>query len=127
MNIASAFARFLIALIFFVFGLNVFLHFIPMPPPSGLAGDFMKAMFFSGYMNVVGALEVAGAILLLFKNRTPLALILLIPVIVNIVLFHIFMAPSGLPMAVVVTVLSLVVLWDYRPVFLPILNGTSER
>ena len=107
MKIASTIARYLLGFIFLVFGLNGFLHFIPMPPPSGLAGQFMGALFVSHFLVVVFLLQLIPAILLLINRYVPLALVLLGPVIVNIVLFHAFMAPSGLPLAVVVTVLWL--------------------
>jgi hypothetical protein len=107
MKIASAIARYLLGFIFLVFGLNGFLHFIPMPPPSGLAGQFMGALFVSHFLVVVFLLQLIPAILLLINRFVPLALVLLGPVIVNIVLFHAFMAPSGLPLALVVTVLWL--------------------
>ncbi len=105
MKIASTIARYLLGFIFLVFGLNGFLHFIPMPPPSGLAGQFMGALFVSHFLVVVFLLQLIPAILLLINRYVPLALVLLGPVIVNIVLFHAFMAPSGLPLALVVTVL----------------------
>jgi hypothetical protein len=107
MKIASTIARYLLGFIFLVFGLNGFLHFIPMPPPSGLAGQFMGALFVSHFLVVVFLLQLIPAILLLINRFVPLALVLLGPVIVNIVLFHAFMAPSGLPLALVVTVLWL--------------------
>jgi putative oxidoreductase len=107
MKIASTIARYLLGFIFLVFGLNGFLHFIPMPPPSGLAGQFMGALFVSHFLVIVFLLQLIPAILLLINRYVPLALVLLGPVIVNIVLFHAFMAPSGLPLALVVTVLWL--------------------
>ena len=117
MKILTIIARSLLGLIFVVFGLNIFLHFIPMPPPEGLAGDFMKALFVSHYMYVVGALQVIGGALLLAGRFVPLGLTLLGPVIVNILCFHIFMAPSGLPLAIVVSVLALFLLGSYRANF----------
>src|SRR5213594_2015018 len=118
MRTANLIARFLLGLIFVVFGSNIFLHFIPMPPlPATLAGDFSKALAQSHYMDVVGLLQVIGGLLLLIGRYVPLGLTLLGPVIVNILLFHIFLAPSGLPLAVVVAILSLFLLWRYRTNF----------
>ena len=116
MKIATIIARSLLGLIFVVFGLNMFLHFIPTPPPpQGPARDFMMALFVSHYLYVVGALQVAGGVLLLIGRKVPLGLILL--VIVNILCFHILMAPAGLPMAIVVSLLALFLLWRYREHF----------
>ncbi|HEX4130210.1 MAG TPA: hypothetical protein VHZ24_09210 [Pirellulales bacterium] len=105
MNIVRLIARLLLGLIFTVFGFNGFLHFIPMPPPEGLAGEFMGAIFGSGYWIAIFAVQVVGGVLLLSGQFVPLALTLLGPVIVNILLFHACMEPKGLPPAIVVAVL----------------------
>jgi putative oxidoreductase len=117
MKITTVIARFLLGLIFLVFGLNGFLHFIPSPPPSGIAGQFAGALFVSNYLVVVFLLQIVSAILLLLNRYVPLALTLLAPIIVNILLFHILMAPSGLPLAIVVTVLWIVVFLSVRSAF----------
>ena len=110
MKIAATIARLLLGIIFLVFGLNIFFHFIPMGPmPTGAMGQFAGALFSSHYIYVVGVFQVVPAILLLINRYVPLGLTLLAPVIVNIDLTHIFMAPSGLPMAGVVTLLWIVV------------------
>src|ERR1700751_2630595 len=115
MKIATISARSLLGLIFVVFGLNMFLHFIPMPPPpEGPARDFMTALFMSHYLYVVGALQVGGGALLLIGRKVPLGLTLLGPVIVNILCFHVFLEPLGLSMAIVVSALALFLLWGCR-------------
>ena len=105
MKIASLIARILLGLIFLVFGLNGFLRFIPMPPPTGLAGQFFAAIFVSHYWVVIFGVQVLGGLLLLANRFVPLALVLLGPVIVNIFFFHALMAPAGLPLAIVVVLL----------------------
>ena len=117
MRIITVIARFLLGLIFLVFGLNGFLHFIPMPPPSGIAGQFMGALFVSNYLVVVFLLQIIAAVLLLINRYVPLALTLLAPIIANILLFHILMAPSGLALAIVVTALWIVVFLSVRSAF----------
>ena len=117
MKILTIIARSLLGLIFVVFGSNAFLNFIPMPPPRGLAGDFMKALFASHYFYVVVVLQIAGGALCLLGRFVPLGLTLLGPVIVNILLFHIFLEPSGLPLAVVVSALQLFLVWANRQAF----------
>src|SRR5712675_1998237 len=102
MKIVTIIARSLLGLLFVVFGLNAFLQFIPMPPPKGLLGDFTKALFVSHYFYVVAVLQIAGGALCLLGRFVPLGLTLLGPVIVNILLFHLFLAPEGLPLALVV-------------------------
>src|SRR5262249_35467186 len=105
MKIASTIARYLLGLIFLTFGLNGFLHFIPMPPPMGVAAQFLGALFVSRFYVVLFLLQIVPAVLLLVNRYVPLALTILAPVIFNILCIHIFMAPAGLPLAVVVTVL----------------------
>ena len=117
MKIASLIARYLLGLIFFVFGLNGFLQFLHMPPPTGLAAQFAGALFVSHYMAIVFALELISGALLLVNRYVPLALVLVGPVIVNILLFHAFMDPSGLPLAVVAVVLWLLVFAGVRTAF----------
>jgi len=115
MKYAIIIARVLLGLVFAVFGSNAFLHFIPMPPMQGDAGAFMGALFNSGFIYAIATLQVAGGLLLLMGGRfVPLGLTLLGPVIVNIVLYHIFLDRSGLPIAIVVSVLALFLLWIYR-------------
>ena len=103
---------------FVVFGSNAFLHFIPMPPPpQNLAGDFVKVFIGSGYVYVVGALQVIGGLPLLIGRFVPLGLTILGPIIVNILLFHLLMAPEGIVMGMIVTALFLFLVWRYRDAF----------
>jgi putative oxidoreductase len=123
MKIATIIARTLLGLIFVVFGLNAFFNFIPMPPPKGeLAGDFMKALFVSHYLYAVKCFEISGGLILLSGRFTPLGLTLVGPVIVNILFFHTFLDPSGLPLAFVLVMLALFLLWRNRSAFAGLLR-----
>jgi putative oxidoreductase len=117
MKIAALIARILLGLVFLVFGLNGFLNFIPGALPSGAAGQFVSSLAQSHYDLVVSALQVAGGVLLLLNRYVPLALVLLGPVIVNIVLFHLLMYPSGLPLAIPVVILWGIVFFRHRQYF----------
>ena len=118
MRIVTLIARLLLGLIFVVFGLNGFLNFINMGPmPSGLAGQFLGALAQSHYFWVVAALQVAGGVLLLVNRFVPLALVLLGPVIVNIILYHVFLNPSGAALAIVGVILWGIVFYSYRQYF----------
>jgi uncharacterized membrane protein YphA (DoxX/SURF4 family) len=115
MKYAIIIVRVLLGLMFTVLGSNAFLHFMPVPELQGQAGAFIGALASSGYIYVIGALQVLGGLCLLIGNRfVPIGLTLLGPVIVNIVLYHIFFDPSGLPMAIVISILALFLLWIYR-------------
>ncbi len=122
MKYAIIIARLLLGIVFLVFGLNGFLHFLPMPPPQGQAGAFTGALMGSGYFYVIAALQVSGGALLLLGRFVPLGLMLLGPVIVNILLFHTFLDPKGLPVALVVSLLSLFLLWAHRDRFAPLVR-----
>jgi putative oxidoreductase len=123
MNIATIIARVLLGLVFVVFGSNAFLHFIPMgQPPQGVAGEYLHAFFVSHYVHVVGAFQVIGGLLVLIGRFVPLGLTILGPIIVNIWLFHLLMAPADLAPAIVVTILEVFLLWRYRDAFKGILR-----
>jgi len=115
MKIVTFLVRSLLGLIFIVFGLNGFLHFIHMPPPpaDSHAGQFFAAVSTTGYMAVVFLCQIIGGLLLFFNFLPVLGLAILCPIIFNIMLFHATMAPSGLPLAIVVTVLALYLVWTY--------------
>src|ERR1700741_1232344 len=117
MKTVSVIARYLAGVIFVVFGLNGFLNFFPPPPPGGIAGQLMGALFASHYLWVIFAFQVIAAVLLLVNRYVPLAVAILAPVIVNILSFHALMAPSGLPLALFVAALWAVIFIDVRPAF----------
>ena len=118
MKIVTLIARILLGLVSLVFGLNGFLNFLNMGPmPTGLAGQFMGALILSHYYWVVAALQIAGGVLLLVNRFVPLALVLLGPVIVNILCYHVFLNQAGAAPAVVVTILWFIVFYANRQHF----------
>ena len=118
MKIVTMVARYLLGLMFLVFGSNLLHPFIPMGPmPAGLAGQFTAALFAAHYFYVVGAIMVVSAILFLVNRFVGLGLTLLGPVLFNILLFHLTMNPGGIGMGVFATLLWLLVAWEHRIVF----------
>jgi putative oxidoreductase len=117
MRIASAISRYLSGVIFLVMGLNGFLNFIPMPPPGGIAGQFLGVLYASHYLWVIFGFQLIAGVLLLVNRYVPLAVAMLAPVLVNILTFHALMAPSGLPLALFVVALWAVIFVDVRPAF----------
>lgn len=117
-------ARILLGFIFFVTGLDGFLHFIPQPSgpmPEGIVA-FSGALLKTGYLfQLLKGTELLVGTLLLLNRFVPLALALIAPVIVNIVAAHGFLAPSGLPTALVILALELYLAWSYRRAFRPML------
>ncbi len=120
MKYAVLIARILLGLVFVFFGANIILHFLPMQPMAGNAGLFMAGIGPTGYMKVIGLVQIIGGLLLLVGRFVPLGLALLAPVVMNILLFHLFLAPSGIPVALVVVVLEGFLLFVYRASFMGI-------
>jgi uncharacterized membrane protein YphA (DoxX/SURF4 family) len=119
-------ARLFLGLVFTVFGLNFFLHFLPVPPAPPRAAAFAGALFASGYLfPLLKATEVVAGLLLLSNRFVPLALAVLAPIIVNIVGFHLFLEPSGLPIPLAVLAAEITLAWAYRGAFAPMLHART--
>jgi putative oxidoreductase len=125
MKYSTIAARSLLGLIFVVFGANYFIGFLEMPKMEGPPAAFMGALVTSGYLTVVKVLEILGGALALSGRYTPVGLLILGPIIVNIVLFDVFLAKAFNPLGFVVTALSLFLLYAYRKNFLPILCASK--
>ena len=123
MKIAATISRYLLGLVFLVFGANKIVPFMPTGPlPGGAAGQFMGALFSTKYLLFVGLIEAAGGILLLINRYVPLALTLLGPIIVNILLTGILMTHMALGSGIVVAILWFIVFWQHRAAFEGILH-----
>jgi putative oxidoreductase len=121
MKIVVVSARILLGLMFFVFGLDTFVHFIPaVPPTEGFAGAFIGALIHSHYVFFVGGVQLIAGALLLSNRFLPLALALLAPVIANILVFHITMLPGTLPPAILAAALWAILAWKLRSYFAPL-------
>jgi hypothetical protein len=119
-------ARYVQGAIFLVFGLNGFLQFLPAPPTTEAASRFGMALFETGYMfPLIKGTEVLVGVLLLGNRFVPLALTVIAPVIVNIVAFHLFLAPAGLAFPLLLVVTELYLAWSYRHVYAPLLRRTA--
>jgi hypothetical protein len=121
-----AIARILMGLPLLVFGLNMFLNFIPQPktPMSEGAMAFAGALFKSGYMmQLIGTTQLIVGAMLVSNRFVPLALALFAPFIVNSIAFHVFLEHSGLPMAAVFLALELYLAWAYRQAYRTMLSA----
>ena len=125
MKIAAIIARTLLGLAFIVFGLNIFLHFMPSPPMSGAPADFFNVMVMeSHYFLMVGFFEVLGGLLALSGRFTPLGLTILAGVGVNILTFHATLTGyHGIGMGVAFGVLELFCIYVYRANFAGIFSA----
>jgi putative oxidoreductase len=118
MKITSIVARYLLGLMFTVFGLNGFLNFIHQPPPTNpLALQFLVSVSESHFAAFFFAIQLLGGLLLLSGYFVPLALTLLAAVLYNIFAFHLTMAPASIPPALVASVLWVLVFLQYRESF----------
>lgn len=127
MKIVALIARILLGLEFLVFGLNGFLHFIPQPPmpPSDMA-TFATVLTSTRYFVPIFAIQVIAGALLLIGRFIPLALALIGPVIVNILITHIVMNPSGIPPGALAAVLWLILFYAYREYFASLFTASAK-
>ena len=126
MKLAETISRYLLGLIFTIFGLNGFLHFIPQPPPeSQLALQYFTVLATSHYLVLVFLLQLIAGLLLLTNRFVPLALTLLAPILVNILLFHGLMDLANIGPGLLATILWLIVFNSVRRAFRGILQAKS--
>src|SRR5580704_7636518 len=118
MHMSMLIARIILGLIFFIFGLNFFFHFIPNNvQPEGRAAAFLGGLFQSGYIfPLIKVIETLAGILLLANRYVPLVLVILMPISINILLFHSVLEPGGTPIAIslLIIVTQLFLAWSYR-------------
>jgi len=126
MKIAVVIARVLLGFVFAVFGFDKLVHFIPAQMPPGDAGTLATLMVSHKWMTFYGVIETTSGLLLLFGRFVPLALTLLAGMIVNILLFGITLAPSGLPPGLVAGLLELFLVYAYRESFAGIFSARAQ-
>jgi hypothetical protein len=120
-------ARVGLGALFFTFGLNGFVPFIPQPSHVGPAADYLMALGATGFMfPVIKGVELVTGLLLLTGRYVPLALTLLAPIVVNIVLFHLFLEPATLALPLVALGLGVYLAWTERSAFAPLFKPRLE-
>ena len=113
--------RIVLALILIVFGANKLYPFIPLPQPPQSAADFMGSLAATGYvLPVVAIFEIFIGLLLIFKKWVPFALLLLAPISLNILLFHLFLDVPAIATALVVVILNCMLLYKYKQKYNPL-------
>jgi len=126
MRIAATISRYLLGFVFLVFGLNGFFHFIPQPPPTGLALQFFIAVSASHFIAAVFAVQTLSGALLLLNRYVPLAITMLAGVLFNILDFHITIMHGGLGLPLFVTALWLIVAASVRSAFAGIFQARAQ-
>ena len=122
MKKAELIARILLGFIFALFGVNYFLEFLP-KPDGFKALVFFKLLDSSGYLAVVKVIELVGGVMLLANRFVPLALVLLGPIVVNILLFHIFFAKDSTAIALVLVALEVFLITRHKRYFMPLFKA----
>ena len=119
-------ARLLLGVLFIVFGINPWLQFLPLPELNEAATAFFSAMAASYLLTFVKLTEVVGGLLLLTGRFVPLALIILAPVVLNILFFHLFLDTTGLILSIVLVALEVFLAWAYRDSFTGVLAMNAQ-
>jgi putative oxidoreductase len=128
MKIAILISRVLLGTGFIIFGLNIIHPFIttPPPPPGSTTAQFMLVMVPSHWMTLVGVLQLLGGLLVINGRTTPLGLVLLGPILVNILAFHIFIqGGQGIAPGLVFSVLEIFLVYAYRGYFRAIYTANA--
>ena len=113
--------RILLGVILLVFGLNKFHPFIPLPQPPEAAANFMESLIQTGYvLYVVAIFEVFIGFMLLIKKWVAFVILLLVPISLNILLFHLFLDIPAIATAIVVVVLNGILIYKYRQKYKPL-------
>ena len=117
MKIVVVVVRVLLGLPFLIFGLNALHPFMPMPPMSGDSGTFMTIMMHHGWVPFLGVLYITAGILLLAGRYVPVALVILGPILVVILLYHVTLDPKELAVPIVLALLEVFLIYVYWPAF----------
>jgi uncharacterized membrane protein YphA (DoxX/SURF4 family) len=113
--------RIILGVALLVFGLNKFLDFIPMFEMPIAAANFLDSLKNSGYVYfVIAVLEIAIGLMLVFKKWVPFALILLAPLSINILLFHIFLSVSDIFVAIIIAGINALLIYKYWKSYKPL-------
>jgi putative oxidoreductase len=125
-SISVVSARIILGLIYSVFGLNFFLHFLPTPPPMGGAAEsFVSGLFQSGYFfPFLKGIEVILGVALLIGAFVPLVLVILMPISLNILLFHVFLTDNAF-ISIVILALQIYLAWAYRDYYKPLFKRSA--
>lgn len=115
--------RVLLGLFLLLFGLNKFLNFLPPFPMEGDFGELMGILHTSGFLSLIGVLEVIIGLALLLGKFVPLALIFSVAIMFNAAVFHLLLDPANVGGALIGLVLSLVLVFAYKPRFLSVLSS----
>ena len=125
MKISILITRSLLGIIYVVFGLNFFLHFLPMQTATGAAGAFEGGLFGAGYFfPFLKVVEILSGVMLIANKYTALFLLIIFPVTLNIFLFHAVLMPVGLPLAAPMILINLFLGYAYRKYYTPVFTAS---
>jgi uncharacterized membrane protein YphA (DoxX/SURF4 family) len=107
-------ARILLGGLYLMSSVMFFFKLVDMPLQQGHAGNFLSALAATNYLTVIKVIEVIGAILLLSGQFTRFATLWILPVTLNVFLFHVLMDPANAAVSVIMLVLNLFLVWFYK-------------
>jgi hypothetical protein len=116
----------ILALPYVVFGPNYWLNYMPMPPLEGMSGQYAGVLHDSGYMGLIKILEMAFGLMIMFNFHRPLALILMMPITLNILFFELFIAHQP-GIGIILTVINAVLIYRYRHHYMPIIQKNPNN
>lgn len=114
----------LFGLMFINAGLNKFLNYMPVPDdlPEGMVKVATAFMEIGWLMPLIAVAEIAGGLLFITNKYRPLGAIIIFPVMIGILLTHMLIVPSGLPVALVLLAVNLWVIIENRQKYLPMIR-----
>jgi len=127
MKIVSTVTRYLLGLMFTIFGSNGLLHFLALPmPSSAFALQFMTVAVQSHFLVVIFALQLLAGLLLLAGRFVPFALVVLAGILTNILDYHLTMDLAGIAPGIFATVLWFITAFGFRESFRGLFAMSSE-
>ncbi|MFP5437359.1 MAG: DoxX family membrane protein [Bacteroidia bacterium] len=113
--------RIFLGIILLLFGANKIYQFIPLPQPPEAASEFISSLAHTGYMlNLIAVAEIIIGLMLIFKVWVPFALLVLVPISLNILFFHLFLDVPGIGAALLVVALNAILLYKNRKRYVPL-------
>jgi uncharacterized membrane protein YphA (DoxX/SURF4 family) len=114
----------LFGLMFINSGLNKFFNYMPMPDdmPENMMNMFTGMMAIPWLLPLIGVAEIVGGILFIIPKYRALGAVIIFPVMVGIILTHLTVAPSGLPIALILLVIHVWVVFENREKYLPMIR-----
>ena len=122
-NALSKVIQWVFGLVLIFFGLNGFLQFMPSPEFNEVGSAFLGALFSTGYIfPLMSAVWIVIGILFLLNRWSAFGAVVIFPISLNLIFFHLFLDVTGILFGLIVFVLNIYLLWVYRNTYKPLFN-----